>query len=463
MPAPFLSNARRIAVALILLGAAAVYLIRWREGAAVRLILGAGPADTESFVLAQAISDVVERHHPRIQILVVPTRGSDRNAELLGSGRLDLATMQAEGRTPPSARLIAPLFAQAFQLLAREGSGILSPGDLRGKTVALPVRGSAGFASFWSLASHYGLDESDLTALPMSVEAATWAMRSEGVDALFMARPPGASVVRRVIEGGNAYVVAIEQAAAVQLNRPALEVGVVPRGSYRGEPPVPPVDLTTAMVRLLLASREDLDPSLVRDITEILFERRRELMELSSLAGFILSPDRAGGTYMPVHEGAQRYYDRERPSFLQENAEVIALLLSIAALGISSLFRMADQGRRRRLEAYNAEMLALYGEVKDSDDLGAIGRKKEEMLQVLVRVLDDAEEGQVTEEGFQVFSLTWQAVYGALRDRILLGIPATPAVRPPGDAGDASRSESGFAGPTPPDAVRADPGQGGQP
>ena len=152
-------------------------------------------------------------------------------------------------------------------------------------------------------------------------------------------------------------------------------------------------------------------------------------MERSPLAGFILSPDRSAGTYLPVHEGAQRYYDRERPSFLQENAEVIALLLSIGALGISSLFRMADQGRRRRLEAYNAEMLALYGEVKDSDDPVAIGTKKEEMLQVLVRVLDDAEEGQVTEEGFQVFSLTWQAVYGALRDRLVLG-PPHPSSRP---------------------------------
>jgi len=428
MPAPLLSNARRIALAFILLGAAAVYLIRWQERAEVTLILGAGPVDTEGFSLAQAVSDVVQSHHPSIRILVVPTQGSAQNAELLGSRGLDLAIIQAEMRTPPAARLIAPLFSDAYQLLAREGSGIRSPGDLRGKTVAVPVRGSAGFGSFWSVAAHYGMDESGLTALPMSVEAATWALGSEAVDALFLSRPPGSSVVRRVIDAGNAYVVPIEQAAAIQLNRPALEVGVVPKGSYRGEPPVPPADLSTATVRILLTGREDLDASLIRDITEVLFERRRELMERSPLAGFILSPDRSAGTYLPVHDGAQRYYDRERPSFLQENAEVIALLLSIGALGISSLFRMADQGRRRRLEAYNAEMLALYGEVKDSHDPVAIGTKREEMLQVLVRVLDDAEEGQVTEEGFQVFSLTWQAVYGALRDRLVLG-PLTPSSR----------------------------------
>jgi len=214
---------------------------------------------------------------------------------------------------------------------------------------------------------------------------------------------------------------------------------------------------------MLLTARADLDPSLVRDITEILFERRRELMERSPLAGFILSPDRGTGTYMPVHEGAQRYYDRERPSFLQENAEVIALLLSVAALGISSLFRLADQGRRRRLEAYNAEMLSLYGDVKESDDLTAIGRKKEEMLQVLVRVLDDAEEGLVTEEGFQVFSLTWQAVNGALRDRLFLGHPDLGAGQPPVGDPSTGGTESGGDGVPPFPAADSDPDRGVQP
>jgi hypothetical protein len=214
---------------------------------------------------------------------------------------------------------------------------------------------------------------------------------------------------------------------------------MVPRGSYRGDPPVPPVDLPTAVVQALFAGREALDASVVHDITGVLFERRRELMDLAPLAGFITTPDRATGTYMPIHQGAQRYYSREQPNFLQENAELIALLLSIAALSVSSLFRMADQGRRRRLEAYNGEILGLYSAVKDSDDPRVVAAQKDEMLQVLVRVLDDAEEGLVTEEGFQVFSLTWQAVYQALRDRLTMH--RLPAGAEDGRAGPASTED----------------------
>jgi len=462
MPAPLLPNARRIALASILLAAAVVYLVRWQERAEVTLILGAGPVGEEAFVLAQAIADVVQNHHPRIRILVVPTQGSTQNAELMGAGGLDLATIQAEVVTSPAARLIAPLFSDALHLLAREGSGIRSPGDLRGKTVAVPLSGSAGTGSFWTVASHYGMDEGVLTALPMSLEAATWAMRSGAVDALFVSRPLGSSVARRVIDGGNAYMVPVEQTAAIRLNRPALEVGIVPRGSYRGDPPIPPTDLTTAMVPILLMGREELAPSLVREITEVLFERRRELTQRSPLAGFILSPDRST-VHLPVHEGAQRYYDRERPSFLQENAEVIALLLSIGLLGISSVLRMREQARRHRLEGYNGEILALYGKVKESYDPGAIGTKREEMLQVLVRVLDDAEEGKVTEEGFQVFSLTWQAVYGALRDRLLWG----PPPHPPSTGPETSRLDEGAppvnSSKTPSSARNPDPSPGDQP
>lgn len=439
MPSPLLSNSRRIAFALILLATAVVYYFRWQENTPVQLAMGAGSSDGDGFRTALAIAEVVQRHHPRIQITVVETQGSQENADLLGSGRLDLAVIQADIRTNPTTRLIAPLFVDAFQLLSRGGSGINSPGDLDGRTVAIPPLGSGGNASFWEVAGHYGLSESDLTALPMSREASVWALASGAVDAAFDSRPPGSSLVRDAVLRSGASLVPIEQAAAIRLGHPDIEPGIVPRGSYRGDPPVPPVDLPTAVVQALFAGSEALDASVVHDITGVLFERRRELMDLAPLAGFITTPDRATGTYMPIHQGAQRYYSREQPNFLQENAELIALLLSIAALSVSSLFRMADQGRRRRLEAYNGEILGLYSAVKDSDDPRVVAAQKDEMLQVLVRVLDDAEEGLVTEEGFQVFSLTWQAVYQALRDRLTMH--RLPAGAEDGRAGPASTED----------------------
>jgi len=323
--------------------------------------------------------------------------------------------------TSSNIRLVAPLFTDAFQLLARTGSGIRSFGDLRGRTVALPPAGNAGLQSFWAVATHFAITSDDIRAVTMTPEAAAWGLLSGAVDATFEAQPPGSEVVRRAVREQAGYVVPIDQAAAIQLRFPSVEPGRIPKGSYRGDPPLPETELQTAVVWRLLATRESVPPKVVRAITDVLFERRRELTALSPLAGFIRAPDLTEGTFMPVHDGADRYYSRSEPSVLQENAELIALLLSVLVVGGSSLFRVADQGRRRRLEGYNAEVLAVYRQAQGCEGAAAVGEKREDLLRVLVRVLDDAEEGLVTEEGFQMFSLAWNAVDGNLRDRLLMG------------------------------------------
>lgn len=420
MPSPFLSLTRRVAIAFVFVLAAVAVLVRHNRTAPEVMVLGAGAQGTESFELAQAIADVVNRHHPRISLLVVATQGSIQNAQLLLQGRLDFATIQADVPTAAGIRLVAPLYVNAFQLVAREGSGIRTLGDLRGRVVALPPAGSAGARSFWAVADHYGVGPDDLQAVTMTSEAASWAMGSGSVDAFFQTKVPGSPAVRESLQLDGGTIIPIDQAAAIQLRLPAVEPGIIPKGSYRGEPPLPATDLPTPVVWQLLASREGLEDALVKSITEILFERRRELTELSPMAGFIRAPNMTAGTFMPVHDGAQAYYAREEPSFLQENAELIALVLSIIAVAVSSLLRVADQGRKRRLEEFNAEVLAVYSEARDVTDPKEIRARRQDLVRVLARVLDDAEEGKVTEEGFQMFSLAWQAVDGNLRDRLIL-------------------------------------------
>jgi TRAP transporter TAXI family solute receptor len=409
-----------VGIAFVFVLAAVAVLVRHNRTEPQIMVLGAGAQGTESFELAEAIAEVVNRHHRRVSLIVVATQGSIQNAELLRQGRLDFATIQADVPTSAGIRLVAPLYVNAFQLVAREDSGIRSLGDLRGRIVALPPAGSAGARSFWAVAEHFGLALDDLQAVTMTSEAASWAMGSGSVDAFFQTKVPGSAAVRESLQLDGGTIVPIDQAAAIQLRLPAVEPGIIPKGSYRGEPPLPAADLPTPVVWQLLATRAGLEPAVVNSVTEILFERRRELTELSPMAGFIRAPNMTSGTFMPVHDGAQAYYAREEPSFLQENAELIALVLSIIVLGLSSLLRVADQGRKRRLEEFNAEVLAVYSEAQDLDDPDAIRARRQDLVRVLARVLDDAEEGKVTEEGFQMFSLAWNAVDGSLRDRLAL-------------------------------------------
>ncbi len=417
------------AVVLALTMAYRVYL----EGTVRTLTVAAGPADGEAFAIAEAIAEVTELYAPNLDVVILETSGSRQNNELLEGDIVDLALSQANVTPASTARLVATLYPDAFQLVARDGSGVERVADLRGRKVAVPPRGSGQHESFWFLMSHYGIDESDIEALPMSSESANWAMLSAAVDAVFRVRAPGNASIRELVRDNPSHLIPVDQAAAMRLRSPAIDAGIIPKGSYRGEPPLPEQDLLTAVVLRLLVADDQVPDEVVQDLTELLFQRRRELVIRTPLAGFIAAPDRAVGTFIPVHEGAQRYYDRDQPSYIQENAEPLALGLTLFVLLGSGLLQLTTSRRRRRIDRYNNDVLVLYSEARGTRDPAELHVYRERLMSILGRVVDDAEEGRITEEGFNFFSFTWRAVdqrFAELSGRIGQGPEGEPAEAP---------------------------------
>jgi TRAP transporter TAXI family solute receptor len=401
--------------ALILVGAAGyVYLDTVREE---HLIIAAGARSSEGFRLVEAIAQVVGRHHPELEIEVIETGGSLDNSRLLDEGRTDLATMQADGGGTTAGRLIASLYPDAYHLIVRREAQIEDISDLRGKTIALPSRGSAQHTSFWFLAAHYGLNEASLTALPMSNRAAEWALLTGAVDAAFRVRAPGDNTVRHLIERADIALVPIEQAPALHLRKPAIRPGMIPKGSYRGNPPLPQQDLQTASVQRWLVASEEVPTSAVYQITSVLFERRRELSELNTLASLVTAPVSGVGTHLPLHEGAAKYYDREKPSVWSEQADFLRTLVSLTAVFGSMLFAFRNwyQGaQKNRADAYNKNLLALYETAKERGHPS--DSERQELGNILTVVIDDLDNDRISRDGFDEFSFTWQAVNQLLKD-----------------------------------------------
>ena len=402
-----------LAVVLALTTAAWVY----REGRVLTVTVAAGPASEEAYQLALAIADVAEQHAPGLAFTVLETAGTKQNNELLGAGSVDFALSQANLPAPASARLVAPLYPDAFHVVVRRGTGIERVADLRGRKIAIPPTGSGQFEAFWFLMEHYGLNAAAVDALPMSSEAGNWAMFSNAVDAVFRLRAPGNASVRELVSSTPSELVPIVQAGAMRLRAPSLEAGSIPRGAYGGTPPLPEADLPTATVPRLLLVHADVEATVANAVTRVLFERRRELVAQTPLAGFVSAPERSAGTLIPIHEGAARYYDRDEPSFFQENAEPIALALSVLVLLGSGVLRLVSQRRRRRVDRYNNQVLMLYAEARRASEPAELALQRDRLMNILGQVVDDAEEGRVTDEGFHVFSVTWRAVSDALHER----------------------------------------------
>ena len=226
--------------------AAFVARIAYQDSKVYRLTLAAGTPSGESFIVCSALSKVVERHNPAIRITLQSTGGTVENLKLLEEGRPALAVAQADALAGESARLLAILYDDTFQLLTHRGACVWSFSDLRGKTIALP-RSGGQFQSFLLVAAHFGLRESDFRFTGDTDAAADQAFSEQHADAMFRVRALGNPAIQRLVQSGEGRLLPIEQGAAMKINHPAFEPTVIPAGAYLGNPAVPSEDLASGL------------------------------------------------------------------------------------------------------------------------------------------------------------------------------------------------------------------------
>ncbi len=409
-----------IAVWLLVAAALALWLGGAREQ---RLAMAGGPSGSETLALSEAIAEVINAKKLGFRLIVFETGGSHQNLELLEEKRVDLGTMQGDTTASDSVAGVTTLYRDAYHLIVRDDSGIHDFSDLPGRRVAIPPVSSGQYESFWFLAEHYGITDDLPNALPMSEEAADFAMEQGQVDAVFRVRAPGNDAIRRLIGDKRLHLVPIEQSEALALKQPAISPGAIPRGSYRGSPPLPEGSLDTAVVDRLLIARADLDDGLVYRITRAIYENRSEILERSLLAGFIGPLPDDSVSVMRAHPGARAYYDREKPGILQQNARLVSALLYVIAIVSSALLGLRThwvRSRRLRMHDFNRRLMELASRVRSEDSPVSLSASKHELMDILEEVVSDLERERVSQEEFEHFSFTWQAVDALVRDRLML-------------------------------------------
>jgi len=334
-----------LVIVVLCLGLAGLWY--WQSSREYTLLVAAGQRSSQAFQVAEALRKVVTRHYPDIKLEVFETRGSLHNAKLLDEGAVQLATMQADQATGTTARMVADLYPDTFQIVVRGDSGIETISDLIGKRIALPPVQSGEYEAFWFLANYYSPTNESLKAFTGTDRTTDWLLLNGDVDALFRVRAPGDASILRLIRQVNGKVIPIPQAAALRLRHPALDAGSIPQGSYNGRPAIPGSDEPTVSVKQMLLAHDSVPADVIAKITSVLFEHRRELIEIVPIAGLITAPDSSGQTLVPVHAGVRAFWDRDKPSFIQENAELIALMISIAVVGVSGYLQLANRRRKK--------------------------------------------------------------------------------------------------------------------
>ena len=373
-----------------------------------RLAIGAGLEKGESYVFAKSLQQVMKEKEPGIEIEVRVTGGTSENLKLLESNTIQLATAQADIPGGSSSRLISILYPDAFQLVVKENSKVQRFSDLKGKTIALPQKGGQ-YQSFLQVAEHFGLQANNFRFVGSSEEDSTAAFLSNSADAVWRVRALRYRPILELIQKNRARLVPIEQASAMRLKHPTYESATIPIGSYRGTPPIPDRDLPTVFVQRTLLAHKNVDDDLIRRLTQVLQESKQELADrvptdsedIKPLFAYISRPSDRSGIGTSLHPGAVAYYEREKRSFLQENAEYLGFLLTVTLLSwtwLSELRKWIDSRKKDAADAYISVVLDLMNEkTEDVDQLLF------DLDRVFERIANDLVNEKVSQESFVTF------------------------------------------------------------
>ncbi|MEP1442326.1 MAG: TAXI family TRAP transporter solute-binding subunit [Hyphomicrobiales bacterium] len=392
------------------------------------LTIDAGPRDGETYFLMKEISEVVERNSEKMRLNVISSPPLVQGEVTHLKKGVHLTTVLSNTPPIPKTSLVATLYEEVFQLITRTDTGIYRIKDLDGKRLALPPHGTSELEYFWTLGDHYDLFVQNVKWESMSEMDALKALLDHKVDALFFVGTTRNKATLKLIEefelrenAPDLRMLPIDQAPAMGVKRPYIQPFHIEKGTFDGSPPLPSRRLKTGAVLRFLVADSSADPEHIAELTRVLFENRFDLSIRFPLANRITQPSLENGIGMPLHEGADRYYTRNEPSFIVENAEPLALVVTVIAMLSSSLFALNSRfsaTQKNRADRFNHEILQLSQTISSAASIEELNACKVLLKEALQRAVEALDRDKVSDEGFQSFAFLWQTTEREFDDRM---------------------------------------------
>ena len=405
------------------------------------LTLAAGDKTGESYIISEAIKKVIERR-TNIKLQVEETRGTTQNIEMLSTGKAQLAMAQVDvaaeeignvsSQLKANIRTVTLLYKDTFQLVVKNPQ-INQFTQLKGKTIALAATGGQ-YQSFLTVAKHFDLSEKDfkITGLdsngkPIPAyndDLADKDFQENKADAVFRVRAIGNKSIADLVNKHQGKLISIPQAEAMKIKQPAFESAIIPQGAYRGNYPVPNTNLPTVAISRLLLTNDQVDANIIRKLIQTIYENRQEIAneipldnaEVKPLISSISPPKENSGVDIFLHPGAAAFYDKDKPSFIQEYADYIGLLLTIFLLAfqwIRQLKLWIEKSKKDEADEYIKSAISLMkaGQYQIGDRQRKLDKTFDEAAKSLI-------DERISQESFRTFNEAYKNTKEAIeRDK----------------------------------------------
>lgn len=302
--------------------------------ATATLVLGAAPltANAQEFIniltggtsgvyypVGGALSKIYTDGVPGAKVQVQSTKASVENLNLLqqGKGEIGIALgdsvkLAAEGDAEAGfpqpldkLRGITAMYPNFIQVVASEESGIKTLEDLKGKALSVGAPKSGTELNARAILAAAGMSYDDLGKvefLPFaeSVEL----MKNRQLDATLQSAGLGVASLKDLSTSIPITVVSIGEDVATKLGAPYI-AETIPADTYDGQTE----DVATVAVINYLVSSDAVSDDLAYEMTRLMYENLDELKAAHAATASIDVKNALQGMPIPVHPGAQRYYD----------------------------------------------------------------------------------------------------------------------------------------------------------
>lgn len=252
------------------------------------------------------------------------TNASAHNVNAVQAGQLEAGLAEAgvvymayrgegpfEGHQKPDLRAVAGLFPEHLHLVLHEDVSLDSLQDLKGKRVGIFQAGSGSQIAVRAILDEFGLGLDDIEEAELNTQQSAQRLADGQLDAFFVTggTPMAGLVQLGATQGFDLYRFSDEEVQRISDALPYYTPATIEAGTYENIDS----DVPTTAVTAVLVTNADQPDELIHDVTRALFHERSQALFADGhpKAGAITMDTALDGVAIPLHPGAQRFYEEE--------------------------------------------------------------------------------------------------------------------------------------------------------